>query len=77
VSSSYDDPKNQQRLGGYGLLGLRASWAVNREVTLNMKVDNLLNKDYSRALYQYQGQQYSYREEGRALLFGLTWTPEL
>ncbi|MGH8448655.1 TonB-dependent receptor domain-containing protein [Pseudomonas sp.] len=77
VSSSYDDPKNQQPLGGYGLLGLRANWAVSREVTLNMKVDNLLDKAYSRALYQYQGQQYGYREEGRALMFGVTWTPEI
>lgn len=77
VSSSYDDPKNQQPLGGYGLLGLRANWAVSREVTLNMKVDNLLDKTYSRALYQYQGQQYGYREEGRALMFGVTWTPEI
>jgi vitamin B12 transporter len=50
---------------------------VNHEVTLEMKLDNLLNKDYSRALYQYQGQQYGYREEGRALMFGVTWTPEL
>ncbi|NWE42415.1 TonB-dependent receptor [Pseudomonas yamanorum] len=75
VSSSYDDPANQQRLGGYGLLGLRGSWAVNHEITLEMKLDNLLNKDYSRALYQYQGQQYGYREEGRALMFGVTWTP--
>ncbi|WP_017476283.1 TonB-dependent receptor domain-containing protein [Pseudomonas sp. PAMC 26793] len=77
VSSSYDDAANQQRLGGYGLLGLRGSWAVNREITLEMKLDNLLNKAYSRALYQYQGQQYGYREEGRALMFGVTWTPEL
>jgi vitamin B12 transporter len=77
VSSSYDDAANQQRLGGYGLLGLRGSWAVNREITLEMKLDNLLNKQYSRALYQYQGQQYGYREEGRALMFGVTWTPEL
>lgn len=77
VSSSYDDPKNQQPLGGYGLLGLRASWAVNREIVLNMKVDNLLDKAYSRALYQYQGQQYGYREEGRALMVGVTWTPDL
>lgn len=75
VSTSYDDPKNQHRLGGYGLLGLRASWAVNREITLNMKVDNLLDKDYSRTLYQYQGQQYGYREEGRALMFGVSWAP--
>ncbi|NWD80158.1 TonB-dependent receptor [Pseudomonas reactans] len=77
VSSSYDDPKNEQPLGGYGLLGLRASWAVNREITLNMKVDNLLDKAYSRALYQYQGQQFGYREEGRALMVGVTWTPDL
>ncbi|MRJ23134.1 TonB-dependent receptor [Pseudomonas haemolytica] len=77
VSSSYDDAKNQQPLAGYGLLGLRASWTLNREVTLNMKLDNLLDKAYSRALYQYQGQQYGYREEGRALMLGVTWTPDL
>ncbi|KTB65507.1 TonB-dependent receptor [Pseudomonas fluorescens] len=77
VSSSYDDAKNQQSLGGYGLLGLRASWTLNHEVTLDMKLDNLLDKAYSRALYQYQGQQYGYREEGRALMVGVTWTPDL
>ncbi|OIN50185.1 TonB-dependent receptor [Pseudomonas azotoformans] len=77
VSSSYDDAKNQQPLAGYGLLGLRASWTLNREVTLSMKLDNLLDKAYSRALYQYQGQQYGYREEGRALMLGVTWTPDL
>ncbi|QJI31269.1 TonB-dependent receptor [Pseudomonas sp. ADAK18] len=77
VSSSYDDPKNQQPIGGYGLLGLRGSWTLNREIKLDMKVDNLLNKEYTRALYQYQGTQYGYREEGRALMFGVTWTPQL
>ncbi|NVZ21026.1 TonB-dependent receptor domain-containing protein [Pseudomonas costantinii] len=77
VSSSYDDAANKQPMGGYGLLGLRGSWAVTHEIKLEMKLDNLLNKDYSRALYQYQGQQYGYREEGRALMFGVTWTPEL
>ncbi|MFO2464535.1 TonB-dependent receptor [Pseudomonas sp. 15FMM2] len=77
VSSSYDDPKNQQRLGGYGLLGLRGSWAVNPEIKLDIKLDNLLDKNYSRALYQHQGKQYAYREEGRALMFGVTWTPRL
>ena len=77
VSSSYDDAKNQQPLAGYGLLGLRATWTLNREVTLSMKLDNLLDKAYSRALYQYQGQQYGYREEGRAVMVGVTWTPDL
>ncbi|MDR6608420.1 TonB-dependent receptor domain-containing protein [Pseudomonas synxantha] len=77
VSSSYDDLNNQQPLGGYALLGLRSSWELNREVRLQLKVDNLLDKGYSRALYSYQGNQFGYREEGRAWMFGMTWTPEI
>ncbi|MFV0933600.1 TonB-dependent receptor domain-containing protein [Pseudomonas jessenii] len=77
VSSSYDDLNNQQPLGGYALLGLRSSWELNREIQLELKVDNLLDKGYSRALYKYQGSQYGYREEGRAWMFGVTWTPEI
>ncbi|TFA87025.1 MULTISPECIES: TonB-dependent receptor [unclassified Pseudomonas] len=77
VSSSYDDLNNQQPLGGYALLGLRSSWALNREIKLDFKVDNLLDKGYSRALYSHDGSQYGYREEGRAFLFGVTWTPQL
>ncbi|VVN15456.1 Vitamin B12 transporter BtuB [Pseudomonas fluorescens] len=77
VSSSYDDLNNQQPLGGYALLGLRGSWELNREIKLELKIDNLLDKGYSRALYSYQGSQYGYREEGRAWMFGVTWTPEI
>jgi vitamin B12 transporter len=75
VSSSYDDLDNQQPLAGYALLGLRSSWALNREITLELKVDNVLDKGYSRALYSHEGSQYGYRAEGRAWLFGMTWTP--
>lgn len=77
VSGSYDDLNNTQSLGGYGTLGLRSSWALNREIKLDLKVDNLLDKGYSRANYSYEGAQYGYREEGRAWMFGVTWTPEL
>ena len=77
VSSSYDDLNNQQPLGGYALLGLRSSWELNREIKLELKVDNLLDKDYSRVLYSHDGSQYGYREEGRAWMFGVTWTPAL
>ncbi len=76
VSSSYDDENNLQRLGGYALLGLRSSWLLNREIALEMKVDNLLDKSYSRALYSHDGSPYGYREEGRAWMFGVTWTPD-
>ena len=77
VSGSYDDLNNQQPLGGYALLGLRSSWELDREIKLELKVDNLLDKDYSRVLYSHEGSQYGYREEGRTWMFGVTWTPQI
>lgn len=77
VSSSYDDEANRKQIGGYGLLGLRSSWTLNPEITLDLKVDNLLDKDYSRALYSFEGASYGYREEGQTWLLGVTWTPAL
>lgn len=77
VSASYDDEANRNRLGGYGLLGLRAGWLASEELKLEVKLDNLLDKDYSRALYSFDGASYGYREEGRTALFSITWTPAL
>ncbi|TFY93879.1 TonB-dependent receptor [Pseudomonas nabeulensis] len=81
VSTSYDDEENAHRLAGYGLLGLRGSWALNREVALSVKVDNLLDKAYARAMYSYQDPGFEvnqrYREEGRVWMLGVTWTPEI
>ncbi|OPA84108.1 TonB-dependent receptor [Pseudomonas fluorescens] len=81
VSSSYDDEDNTQRLGGYALLGLRSSWALSREVVLSLKVDNLLDKSYARAMYSYNDPSFlnnqDYREDGRVWRVGVTWTPEI
>ena len=81
ISSSYDDENNAQRLGGYALLGLRSSWALDRELSLSLKVDNLLDRSYARARYSYNDPGFlnnqDYREEGRVWMLGLTWTPEL
>ena len=77
ISSSYDDEDNRNRLGGYALLRLRSSWALNREVSLSLKVDNVLDKSYARAKYSYLGEAQNYREEGRVWMFGVTWTPEI
>ena len=77
ISSSYDDEANRNRLGGYALLGLRSSWALNREVSLSLKVDNVLDKSYARAKYSYLGEAQNYREEGRVWMLGVTWTPEI
>ncbi|WP_295488708.1 TonB-dependent receptor [uncultured Pseudomonas sp.] len=77
VSSSFDDESNRQRLGGYSLFGLRGSWAVSDTLKWEAKLDNLLDKRYSRALYSYDGSTYGYREAGRTWLLSLTWTPAL
>ncbi|MBR7520244.1 TonB-dependent receptor domain-containing protein [Pseudomonas juntendi] len=74
VSSSYDDEANRNRIGGHSLLGLRGSWAASDEVKLEAKLDNVLDRRYSRALYSYEGAYHPYREEGRTLLFSVTWT---
>ncbi|CRN03394.1 Outer membrane cobalamin translocator [Pseudomonas sp. 34 E 7] len=77
ISSSYDDEANRNRLGGYALLGLRSSWALNREVSLSLKVDNVLDKSYARAKYSYLEGYQNYREAARTWMLGVTWTPEI
>ena len=75
VSSSFNDEDNKQPVGGYGLLGLRGNWQASSEVRLDLKVDNLLDKSFTRALYSYDGNYYGYREERRSLQLAITWTP--
>lgn len=77
ISNSYNDMENRLSIPGYSLFGLRSSWAVNQELKLDLKLDNVFDKSYSRALYSYQGSNYGYREEGRTWMLGVTWTPEL
>lgn len=78
VSSSYDDVANERKLAGYGLLSVRGSWQASEEVQLALKVDNLLDKDYTRAQYSVgwpTATYHDYREEGRTALVSVTWTP--
>ena len=77
VSSSYADADNTRTVSGYGLLGLRSSWNLSNELRLELKADNLLDKTYSRAQYNYRSGFADYREEGRTWLLGITWTPAL
>lgn len=81
ISSSYDAEDNKNRLAGYYLVGLRSGWALNREVALSLKVDNLLDRRYTRAWYSYDDANFQnnqpYREEGRTWMVGVTWTPQL
>ena len=77
VSSSYNDEQNQQPIAGYGLLGVRGNWQVSPEVKLDLKLDNLLDKTFTRALYDYNTNYYAYREERRTVQLAITWTPTL
>ncbi|MFI8558440.1 TonB-dependent receptor plug domain-containing protein [Pseudomonas putida] len=77
ISKSFNDEANTDTVSGYGTLALRANWAQSHELEFDLKLDNVLDKRYSRTHYNYQGQNYGYREEGRTALLSLTWTPAL
>ncbi len=42
----YDDAANTKKVSGYGLLNLRASYALGKEWSLRAKIDNALDKKY-------------------------------
>lgn len=65
------------KLPGYGTLDLRATWQASSELAFDVKWANVLDKDYSRLLYQYQGQHYGYQETPATVMLGMTWTPQL
>ncbi len=61
------------------MLNLRSAWQASAEVSLGLKLDNVLNKAYSRAQYGvgWPATYYTYRETGRTALMSVTWTPSL
>lgn len=43
----YNDAANNQELGGYGLVNLTASYDVNKNLTAQVRWNNVFNKDYT------------------------------
>ena len=80
VAGRYDDADNTAELGGYGLLAVRAGWQASKGVGFDVKLNNLLDKDYADATYT-SGYPIkvrdNYNTEGRTVLFAVNWTPEL
>ncbi|CAD5108220.1 TonB-dependent receptor domain-containing protein [Zestomonas carbonaria] len=76
VSGRYDDADNNVELGGYGLLGLRGSWQATPELALDLKLENLFDKDYAETTYSTPNGRFGYNTEGRTALFAVTWTPQ-
>lgn len=77
VGGRYDNAANTIELGGYGLIGLRGSWRASQEFKLDLKLNNLFDKDYAEATYGTTNGRYGYNTEGRTALFAVTWTPTL
>ena len=74
-SERYNDPANQQELAGYGLVEARAHWDMSDAVRWNLKIGNLLDKEYSVANYNTNGQTYGYREDDLNAQLSVSWTP--
>lgn len=55
IGHRYDDAANTKRLGGYGLVNLRADYAASKNFHIQASVNNVFNKKYSPA-YGYNGQ---------------------
>lgn len=82
VGHSYNDLANTQEISGYGVVDLRAGWKVLNDLRFDLKLDNVLDRDY----YQAKGAAYdatftevpfNYQEPGRTALISVTWTPQL
>ena len=52
IGDSYNDPSNSQRLNGYVLAGLRASFPVTHNIAVYGRIDNLFGEVYQ-TIYQY------------------------
>ena len=74
VSSSYANADNTSRLPGYGVLD-SAGQLAGSELAFDMKLGNVLDKNYSRLAYNYGGAEYGYREMPFTAMLGVTWTP--
>ncbi|MEI7786238.1 MAG: TonB-dependent receptor [Betaproteobacteria bacterium] len=73
-SHRYNDTANEQRLPGYALLGMRASYALNASLRLTGTVSNALGKDY--AVLRVSSAPFNdYATGGRALYLGLRYQP--
>lgn len=66
-SARYDDTANSTRLGGYGLLDLRAEYPLSHELTLAGRVENLFGQHYETAA--------GYNQPGTGLYITLRWHP--
>ena len=81
VSNSNDDVYNpktslteRENIAGFGTLDLRSSWQATQDLGIDLRLANIFDKGYTRALY---APGNGYREDRFTVLLGMTWTPNL
>jgi len=67
----YNDANEQERLGGFGLLNLRAGWQFARSWHLRLTIDNALDKHYVTVRDSFSG--FDYQQPGRNFLISLRY----
>ncbi len=67
----YDDAAATQRLGGFGLLNLRAGWRFSELWSLRVSVDNALDRAYSTARDSFNG--FDFQQPGRSVFLRLRY----
>lgn len=65
----FDDPGNRQRLAGFATLDLRAEYTLLKQLTLQAKVNNILNKQYQTVK--------GYNTDDLNVFFTLRYTPDI
>lgn len=79
ASKSYDKVDNKNQIAGFGTMDLRGSWQATQDLGIDLRLANIFDKGYTRALYTYAQDKntYGYREDRFTVLLGMTWTPNL
>lgn len=77
ASKSFNDPANDVKIAGFGTMDLRGSWQATQDLGVDLRLANIFDKGYTRAMYSYDSENYGYREDRFTVLLGMTWTPNL
>lgn len=68
VAERFDDAANTRRLPGFGTLDLHARYALSKDWSLALRLNNVGDKFYETA--------YGYNQPGRAAFVTLNWAPQ-
>jgi vitamin B12 transporter len=66
-SLRYEDPANTELMGGYATVDLRGEYKIRRDLRLQVRIENLLDKNYETA--------YLYNQPGRGIYWMLRYQP--